>query len=108
MADQARCRDTAFVQLLAKFAPPPELRFADTFSGDAAFRKRHDNVSDQSCKPVDVSLVLDIGNSRTCGILIERLPTALTKATLGDAMLLRLRDLARPHLTYSEAFESRC
>ena len=50
--------------------------------------------------------MLDIGNSRTCGILIERLPTALTKATLGDAMLLRLRDLARPHLTYSEAFES--
>jgi hypothetical protein len=103
---QAWCRYMAFVQLLAKFAPPPELRFADTFSGDAAFRKRHDNVSDQSRKPVDVSLVLDIGNSRTCGILIERLPTALTKATLGDAMLLRLRDLARPHLTYSEAFES--
>jgi hypothetical protein len=103
---QAWCRYMAFVQLLAKFAPPPEIRFADTFSGDAGFRKRHDNVSDQSRKPVDVSLVLDIGNSRTCGILIERLPTALTKATLGDAMLLRLRDLARPHLTYSETFES--
>jgi hypothetical protein len=103
---QAWCRYMAFVQLLAKFAPPPEIRFADTFSGDASFRKRHDNVSDQSRKPVDVSLVLDIGNSRTCGILIERLPTALTKATLGDAMLLRLRDLARPHLTYSETFES--
>jgi hypothetical protein len=103
---QAWCRYMAFVQLLAKFAPPPEIRFADTLSGDATFRKRHDNVSDQSRKPVDVSLVLDIGNSRTCGILIERLPTALTKATLGDAMLLRLRDLARPHLTYSETFES--
>ena len=103
---QAWCRYMAFVQLLAKFAPPPEIRFADTFSGDAGFRKRHDNVSDQSRKPVDVSLVLDIGNSRTCGILIERLPTALTKATLGDAMLLRLRDLARPYLTYSETFES--
>jgi hypothetical protein len=103
---QAWCRYMAFVQLLAKFAPPPEIRFADTFSGDAGFRKRYDNVSDQSRKPVDVSLVLDIGNSRTCGILIERLPTALTKATLGDAMLLRLRDLSRPHLTYSETFES--
>ena len=103
---EAWCRYMAFVQLLAKFAPPPEIRFVDTLSGDATFRKRHDNVSDQSRKPVDVSLVLDIGNSRTCGILIERLPTALTKATLGDAMLLRLRDLARPHLTYSEAFES--
>jgi hypothetical protein len=103
---QAWCRYMAFVQLLAKFAPPPEIRFADTFSGDAGFRKRHDNVSDQSRKPVDVSLVLDIGNSRTCGILIERLPTALTKATLGDAMLLRLRDLARPHQIYSETFES--
>ncbi len=103
---QAWCRYMTFVQLLAKFAPPPEIRFADTFSGDAGFRKRHDNVSDQSRKPVDVSLVLDIGNSRTCGILIERLSTALTKATLGDAMLLRLRDLARPHLTYSETFES--
>jgi hypothetical protein len=103
---QAWCRYMAFVQLLAKFAPPPEIRFVDTFSGDASFRKRHDNVSDQSRKPVDVSLVLDIGNSRTCGILIERLPTALTKATLGDAMLLRLRDLARPNLTYSETFES--
>jgi hypothetical protein len=103
---QAWCRYIAFVQLLAKFAPPPEIRFADTFSGDTGFRKRHDNVSDQSRKPVDVSLVLDIGNSRTCGILIERLPTSLTKATLGDAMLLRLRDLALPHLTYSETFES--
>lgn len=103
---QAWCRYMAFVQLLARFAPPPEIRFVDTFSGDASFRKRHDNVSDQSRKPVDVSLVLDIGNSRTCGILIERLPTALTKATLGDAMLLRLRDLARPDLTYSETFES--
>jgi len=103
---QAWSRYMAFVQLLAKFAPPPEIRFADTFSGDANFRKRHDNVSDQSRKPVDVSLVLDIGNSRTCGILIERLPTGLTKATLGDAMLLRLRDLARPNLTYSETFES--
>jgi hypothetical protein len=103
---QAWCRYIAFVQLLAKVAPPPEIRFADTFSGDSAFRKRHDNVSDQSRKPVDVSLVLDIGNSRTCGILIERFPTTLTKATLGDAMLLRLRDLARPYLTYSETFES--
>jgi hypothetical protein len=103
---QAWCRYMAFVQLLAKFAPPPEIRFADTLSGDVGFRKRHDNVSDQSRKPVDVSLVLDIGNSRTCGILIERFPTALAKATMGDAMLLRLRDLARPQLTYSETFES--
>ena len=38
--------------------------------------------------------MLDIGNSRTYGS-VERLPTALTQAALDDAMLLRLRDLAR-------------
>lgn len=57
-------------------------------------------------QPVEVDLVLDIGNSRTCGILIERLP--------GDGRLdparsypLEIRDLSRPEWLYSGLMESR-
>jgi hypothetical protein len=56
--------------------------------------------------PVAVDLVLDVGNSRTCGILIERLP--------GEARIdpvysypLEIRDLSRPEFLYSGLMESR-
>jgi hypothetical protein len=55
--------------------------------------------------PIDVDLVLDIGNSRTCGVLIE--------TGAGDeldienaASVLQLRDLSKPELSYREPFRS--
>lgn len=55
--------------------------------------------------PVDVDLVLDIGNSRTTGILIETLPQRITN--LNDSYLLQLRDMTRPDQVYAEPFETR-
>lgn len=55
--------------------------------------------------PMDVDLVLDIGNSRTTGILIETPPQSHTN--LNNSYLLQLRDLSRPDLVYEEPFETR-
>ncbi len=56
-------------------------------------------------QPVEVDLILDIGNSRTTGILVETLPGRITN--LNDSYLLQLRDLSRPHLIYDDPFETR-
>ena len=51
-------------------------------------------------KTIPVDLVLDIGNSRTCGVLFER----------GDftrAMMLGLRDLTHPEREYVKSFDMR-
>jgi hypothetical protein len=65
-----------------------------------------DTVSDEPfAKPVNVDLVLDVGNSRTCGILIESFATD-DSVDLGNSMVLQLRDLSRPECVYSEPFES--
>lgn len=55
--------------------------------------------------PVDVDLILDIGNSRTTGILVETLPQRVTN--LNDSYLLELRDLSQPEHVYAEPFETR-
>ena len=65
-----------------------------------------DTVSDEPfAKPVNVDLVLDVGNSRTCGILIESFATE-DSVDLGNSMVLQLRDLSRPERVYAEPFES--
>ncbi len=56
-------------------------------------------------QPVEVDLILDIGNSRTTGILVETLPGRITN--LNDSYLLELRDLSRPHIIYNDPFETR-
>lgn len=43
--------------------------------------------------PIDVDLVLDIGNSRTCGILFE-------EGRFENAKMLELRNLSEPWVTY--------
>lgn len=48
--------------------------------------------------PVD--LVLDIGNSRTCGVLFEN-------GDFTKAQLLKLRDLTYPHRVYDKSFDMR-
>ncbi len=54
---------------------------------------------------IDVDLVLDVGNSRTCGMLIES--TGDGAANLNDSYELALRDLTHPERVYAKPFESR-
>ncbi|MDR1777823.1 MAG: virulence factor SrfB [Desulfovibrio sp.] len=55
--------------------------------------------------PIDVDLVLDIGNSRTTGILVETRTQRNTD--LNDSYLLQLRDIDSPEHVYMEPFETR-
>lgn len=54
---------------------------------------------------VNVDLVLDIGNSRTTGILVETQTQAATN--LNDSYLLQLRDMSQPEQIYTDPFETR-
>lgn len=49
---------------------------------------------------ISVDMVLDIGNSRTCGVLFEN-------ADFTKAMMLELRNMSHPHLTYENPFDMR-
>ena len=70
----------------------PRIQFINTLSQGAARQA------------VEVDLVLDIGNSRTCGILIE---TGMTEGLkIENAAVLELRDLSRPELAYQDPFRS--
>ena len=62
----------------------PRVRLLDTVSPNLGF------------KPVAVDLVLDIGNARACGILIEEHPD--DHQMMADSYPLILRDLSRPEL----------
>lgn len=55
-------------------------------------------------KPVDVDLVLDLGNSRSCGILIEEHPGQGVDFT--NSYPLIIHSLAQPWLVYTEPFPS--
>ena len=57
-------------------------------------------------KPVvETNLILDIGNSRTCAVVLEKHPDQ--RGNLANSYTLELRDLGQAHLTYTEPFESR-
>ena len=86
-------RYLVLLELLDAALSPPKLKLQDTVSPDRRY------------EPVNVDLVLDIGNSRSCGILIEQHPDQ--KFDFNNSYPLRLRDLSRPELTYSDPFESR-
>lgn len=62
-------------------------------------------INPQSNTIVNVDLVLDIGNSRTTGILVETVAGRPTK--LKDGYLLQLRDMTRPENIYVEPFDTR-
>ncbi len=87
-------RYLAYLRVVTAAVNPPKLRFVNTVSA-------RDAVT-----PVDVDLVLDVGNSRTCGILIERFPGE-SRVDLARSFPLEIRDLSRPELFYSGLFESR-
>ncbi len=54
---------------------------------------------------IEVDLVLDVGNSRTCGLLIEA--AGDLGVNLNDSYELSLRDLSHPERVYTKPFESR-
>ena len=49
---------------------------------------------------IDVDMVLDIGNSRTCGVLFE-------DGSFRKGKMLHIRDLSRPWITYDNSFDMR-
>ena len=49
---------------------------------------------------IDVDLVLDIGNSRTCGVVFE-------EGDFRQGKMLELRDLSMPWMTYENSFDMR-
>ena len=63
------------------------------------------NRPDDMHKPIAVDMVLDVGNSRTCGILVEDHPQEGNG--LSTRYELELRDLGHPYRVYAEPFESR-
>ena len=54
---------------------------------------------------IEVDLVLDVGNSRTCGLLIEA--AGELGVNLNDSYELSLRDLTHPEIVHARPFESR-
>ncbi len=88
-----QARYIAFLSLLDALGSVPRIRFVDTVSAASELR------------PVDVDLVLDVGNSRTCGILVEEHPGQ--GMNFADSMPLILRDLSEPQRSYRLPFESR-
>ena len=63
------------------------------------------NTPSDLYRPIMVDMVLDVGNSRTCGILIEDHPQE--NDGLRRRYELELRDLSHPERVYREPFESR-
>lgn len=58
---------------------------------------------DKQC--VEVDLILDIGNSRSTGMLVET--QAQSATSLNDSYLLQLRDMDRPENVYDDPFDTR-
>ncbi|MGE4799825.1 virulence factor SrfB [Yersinia hibernica] len=54
---------------------------------------------------VNVDLILDVGNSHTCGILVE--DSSDESHGLKQTYELQIRDLSEPHYLYNELFDSR-
>lgn len=80
------------LHLLGTHLPVPEIKVISNSSNDLH-------------KPIPVDMVLDVGNSRTCGILIEDHPQE--SDGLSKRYELELRDLTLPEHVYPEPFESR-
>ena len=65
-----------------------------------------DRITEPRTPPIDVDLVLDLGNSRTCGLLIEFDPQQLG-ADINKSITLQLRDLSQAEQVYTDPFPSR-
>jgi hypothetical protein len=78
-------RYLCFLVLLAQSDLMPRVRLVDVVS------------ESRSYDPISVDLVLGIGNTRTCGILVE--DDRATRLNLNNSYPLQLRDLGRPEQT---------
>lgn len=81
-------RYVSFLELLNVSGVVPSVRVVDPARNEA----------------IDVDLVLDIGNSRTTGMLIERRDS--DSMGLSNSVVLELRDLSQPGLMHNEPFGS--
>ena len=63
--------------------------------------------NDDEQRVIDVDLILDIGNSRSCGILMET-SKPQEPVSFSNCSRLELRDLSIPYKKYDEPFEMRC
>ncbi len=55
---------------------------------------------------IETGLVLDVGNSRTCGLVVEtNNPISSSSFDFTSARKLSIRDLSKPNKTYCEPFE---
>ena len=87
------------------------LAFLDLLGSALSFptlKLKTSKYSHSDVNKIDVDLILDIGNSRTCGLLVE-LPTGENQDSLDldTVTQLSLRDLDDPKFEYSGLFESR-
>jgi hypothetical protein len=81
-------RYIAFIELINSSARIPSVRLIDP----------------TQTTPIDVDLVLDIGNSRTIGLLIERVPG--DTLSLKNGSVLELRDLNQPIDVQTDTFNT--
>jgi hypothetical protein len=86
-------RYLCLMELLAEAALLPRIRLVDVVSNNRSY------------DPINVDLVLDIGNTRTCGILVE--DDRESRLNLNNSYPLSLRDLSQPERTYTLPFDSR-
>ena len=89
---ESTARYLAFLGLLAEAVHFPPIKLV----GDAERPGRG---------AIEVDLVLDVGNSRTCGLLIEA--AGELGINLNDSYELALRDLSHPECVHAKPFESR-
>ncbi|MFK8035302.1 MAG: virulence factor SrfB [Hyphomicrobiales bacterium] len=82
-----------FLEELARVIRVPTMRFVDTISPS----RPH--------VPFEVDLILDIGNNRTCGVLVES--NSQAQLDLKSARSLEIRDLERVEMAYKKPFQSR-
>lgn len=86
-------RYLVFIELLDALRCFPRIRFIDTETRPSRY------------VPINVDLVLDIGNSRSYGMLVESIPNE--QVDMNNSYPLELRDLQEPQFVYSEPFPSR-
>jgi hypothetical protein len=80
------------IEQLKTLIRPPRIKFLDTLSDTSPYTS------------IDAELILDIGNSRTCGVLIEASKGG--RFDLRDSSRLELRDLTEPTNVYNRPFAS--
>ncbi len=88
---------TAFLEYIEEAVNLPTLRI------------KHSAYSLSGASSIDVDLILDIGNSRTCGLLVEHPQSGLGHKQIDSESITQvaLRDLNEPKFEYSGLFESR-